>query len=303
MESKSSSNSLDTYSLKFCSCRNIYPIRLIKPCERYKYDGQNQLRLVLDDLNSNDMVIDCAVGDNPKRSFFWCAKCHSVSYGCEYCVNCAISFENPVAKKKKDLVIKKIERQKLNLLNEIEEREEDSDADLDATEFLRRQLILVEEQLKEQKKIKNKKKLTWPFSTMKGNARTINSITEISNEIETNPNVLKTNQDYCKGIKGTSHFLTQPYFNMLKDLPCEYMHIVCLGVVKRMVVLTFKVGENRDRITNRKLSDPKTFDILIVLIQVPREFGRRYRSLDFGVMKASELRNIILFFPISLGLH
>lgn len=136
---------------------------------------------------------------------------------------------------------------------------------------------------------------------MKGNERTIDSINEIVNAIENDPDILRTNPDFCKGIKGKSLFLEQPYFNMLKDLPCEYMHLLCLGVVKRLVELGFKVGENRDRVTNRPLTDPRVFNLLIALLQVPREFGRRCRSMDFGVMKACEFRNILIFFfPVVL---
>ena len=79
------------------------------------------------------------------------------------------------------------------------------------------------------------------------------------------------------------------------------MHLVCLGVVKRMVELNFKVGENRERQTKRKLTPPNLFNELIKSIQVCREFSRRCRNLDFGVMKASEFRNLVLFFfPIIL---
>ena len=85
-ESKSSSTGLDTYSVKFNHCRNIYPIRIIRPCEKYKYDVQEQLQNVLDDINDNGVVIDCCVCDNPVRSnVIRCAKCHSAKFPCEYC--------------------------------------------------------------------------------------------------------------------------------------------------------------------------------------------------------------------------
>ena len=92
LESKSTLNSIDIYSLKFDHCRNIYPIRLIKPCERYKYDVQKQLKQVLDDINENDVVIECCVFDNPKRSDARCAKTASAKFGCEYCEECAEFF-------------------------------------------------------------------------------------------------------------------------------------------------------------------------------------------------------------------
>lgn len=95
LESKSSFNSLDTYSIKFNHCRNIYPIRIIKPCEKFKFDVQEQLQYVLDDIIENDFEIDCTVLDNPKRSDLRCAKSACAKFGCEYCFNCAVSFVDP----------------------------------------------------------------------------------------------------------------------------------------------------------------------------------------------------------------
>lgn len=68
MESKSSLNTLDIYTVKFNNCRAIYPIRIIKPCNKYKFDEQLQLKNVLDDINSTNVIIDCGVFDNLKRS-------------------------------------------------------------------------------------------------------------------------------------------------------------------------------------------------------------------------------------------
>ena len=150
-------------------------------------------------------------------------------------------------------------------------------------------------------KSKCRKQLTWPCSTREGHLRTIDGIKEISNAIAENPDLVKSDPDFCKGIKAKSLLLEQPFFNILKDMPCEYMHLLCLGVVKRMVELNFKVGENRDRKTKRKLSSPEMYNEKIKLIQLVREFRRRCRNLDLSVMKASEFRNLILFlFPIVL---
>lgn len=105
-----------------------------------------------------------------------------------------------------------------------------------------------------------------------------------------------------KGFWGTSHLLNQPNFHFINDIPAEYMHLGCLGCVKRMVELSFNVGENRSRITKRKLSDPSDYNKLIASILVSREFRRRIRNLDFGVFKAQEYRNMILFyFPIVIN--
>lgn len=63
-----------------------------------------------------------------------------------------------------------------------------------------------------------------------------------------------------------------------------------------MLELTFLVGENRTRMTTRRLTHPSIFNELMKEIQVVREFSRRVRELDFAVLKAQELRNIVLFF-------
>ena len=177
----------------------------------------------------------------------------------------------------------------------------DSENKTEQINTLKQLLLDLKKEKKEDMLKKCRKQLTWPASTMEVNPRTIENVTEITEEIERNPQILKSDADFCKGIKGRSLLLNQPNFNMIEDVQCEYMHLVCIGVVKRLTELTYKVGENRERITKRKLSDPKVFNDMIRLIQVAREFSRRCRNLDFGVMKASEFRNLLLFFfPIVL---
>ena len=139
-----------------------------------------------------------------------------------------------------------------------------------------------------------KKQLVWPYETRNGKLRTVNSVRQIVNLIMENEGPL--DRHVAKGITGKSHFLDQPRFNYITSIPCEYLHLVCLGVVKRVIILTFKVGERRDRITKRKLSDPSLFNQLISSVQVVREFGRRCRNLDLSVYKGQEFCNVILFF-------
>ena len=241
-ESNSSSFSLDIYCLNFHGCRHVYPIRLIKPYEKFRYDEQEELQNVVDDVNEADFTIYTGVFDNPKRSVVKNVKSHAARHPCEYC-------ECPA----------------VNYIDETMQRN----------------------------------KLTWPPTTMNGRPRTITAIRRIVNRIEDEDNDEILTDDYLKGIKGRSVFLDLPNFNIVLDMPTEYMHLVCLGVVKRMVELTYKVGENRSRITIRPRTDPKLFNDLIRLVKVPREFPRRCRNLDPAVYKAQEYRNVILFlFPL-----
>ena len=145
-----------------------------------------------------------------------------------------------------------------------------------------------------------RKQLTWPPSTMNGRPRTITGIRRIVNRIEEDSEEILS-QNYLKGIKGRSAFLDQQNFDFILDMPCEYMHIVCIGVVKRQLELIYKIGKDRPRVTTRPRLDPKVFNDLIRLVRSPREYSRRCRNLDTAVYKAQEYRNVIIcFFPIVL---
>ena len=117
---------------------------------------------------------------------------------------------------------------------------------------------------------------------MHGQLRTVPEIQRITERLK---NEQLTSQE-AKGFYGTSTLLQLPTFNFIDSIPAEYMHSVCHGVIKRLLELSFKVGETRERITARKLSDPQQYNDLIANVQVPRDFSRRLRTLDLGVMKA-----------------
>ena len=296
MESKSSLVSLDTYCLKFEGCRNIYPIRIVRPCNRYKYDELKIVQEVLTEINENDLVIDCTVMDKPKRSMSKCLKSSAAKFPCEYCENAAVHCVVDINKKAASLILRNYELREESLSQQIENVRQTQDSEAEEIEDLQEEIDNLNAKKEAELSKTGRKHLTWPASTRTGNLRTLDKIRDIVNEIEENPEILRTDPDSCKGIKGKSPFLDQPNFHMIDDMPCEYMHCVCIGVGRRCVELTFRVEETRERKTKRKLSDPKLFNDLIILVQLPREFGRRCRALDFGVFKASEFRNIILFF-------
>ena len=134
---------------------------------------------------------------------------------------------------------------------------------------------------------------------MNGPPRTREEIREIIEKIENN---VPMSIDEAKGVKGRSLFFDLPSFNFVNNIVVEYLHLVCLGVVKKCVELTFRVGESRFRITKRKLSLLSQFNSEIVGVLVVREFNRRIRDLDFSVYKGQEFRNLVLFFfPLILN--
>ena len=138
--------------------------------------------------------------------------------------------------------------------------------------------------------------VVWPSSTVISEERTTEQIEDICNLLDVS---IAKNSDELKGIKGPSELLTYPDFDYVTSIPTEYMHSVCIGLVKRLLELTFKTGKNRARTTTNKLADPSKYNFHMKKQKVPREFSRRSRSLDLTLLKAQEMRNICLFlFPI-----
>jgi len=120
--------------------------------------------------------------------------------------------------------------------------------------------------------------------------------------------VLDNWQDYSKperfGITGESPLFAIKDLDPIYDMPPEYMHSMCLGVVGNLVELTMAVNKKRPSSNaSFKRIPVESFNIELNDIKVPREFSRRVRQLDPAVWKAEEYRNLILFFfPIVIKL-
>lgn len=291
-DAKSNSISHDVYSVKFDNCQTIYPIRIVRPLKKGSVDNLHQLKLVLDDLYVNNCVVSQFIGDNPKRAFAKHCLCFSSWYPCEYCfakgTKILLNSEENEKHKEKLQLQRQIVSEKISSL-----RESDEQNDLAKLKRLEKDL------LESEKKIKTKKSnIVWPKTSMNAPPRTREEIIDIVEKIE---NKQELTVDERKGIIGRSQFLDLPNFNFVSDMPVDYLHCVCIGVVKRCVGLTFSVGENRSRVTKRKLSSASEFNALIYIIKVPRESSRRIRDLDFAVYKAQEYRNLLIcFFPLVL---
>ena len=133
-------------------------------------------------------------------------------------------------------------------------------------------------------------KIVWPSGTRNGEQRTREKIISVIEEIEND-----ANHNTIMGIQQRSLLLELPGFDYVNSIPAEYMHSVAIGLVKKLIELCFKVGETRPRQTKRRLYVPSAFNSEILTIKVPREFSRRCRKMDFSVLKAQEMRNILIF--------
>ena len=85
---------------------------------------------------------------------------------------------------------------------------------------------------------KKQKHLVWPPSTCDGPLRTKEDIISIA-EMHDNDDQSQLTSDDVKGIVGRSLLLDVPGFDFVIAIPTEYMHLACLGVVKRFVTIYF----------------------------------------------------------------
>ena len=262
----------------------------MRPLHGYKVDSKKQLGHVLNDLLDNSCRISQYIGDNPKRSDAKDVKNHASWHPCEYCYAKGTKIELSGNLKTREKLT-----QQIQLISEkICECETYPDSPYKNSQI--ENLTLLKDELQKSLNcLKKKSNILWPASTMNCTHRSRQSILDIIEKIENNE---KLNFDESKGIKGRSLLLDIPNFNFVYDVPAEYLHSGCLGVIKRLVCLTFNVGERRPRITKRKLSSTQKFNELMSVTKVTKEFPRRGRSLDFSVFKGLEFRNIGIFFFI-----
>ena len=280
---------LDVYSIKFANCKQIFPIRVIKPLHKYTIEHVNQLKLVVDDIYANNYIVSHFIGDQPKRSNARQCLCFSSWYPCEFCFAKGTKIVTNSAENKKErekiILQKDLVKEKITALKDTGSQ---NTMELTKLKKLEKDLITAEQKMKVKKS-----NIVWPKTSRNGPPRTREEIIEIVDKLENN---VPLSIDEAKGIKGRSLFLDLPRFNFVNNVTVEYLHLVCLGVVKKCVELTFCVGESRPRTTKRKLSLPSQFNSQIHDILVPGEWNRRIRELDFGVYKGQEFRNLVLFF-------
>ena len=283
-QSKSSPVSLDIYTTSFTNCRTVYPLTILRPLNRYQVGYREHLEAIIQELHSSNCTITKFVGDNPKRAIVREALNHASHYACEYCTSKA--GRTPIQKQNSEV----------EGVTDAIKFMEDMSGSSKMTSTKEKHLQCLTKLRKSLNTTKHRTQLAWPSSTAtQGEFRSDAKTEAIVCGIEAG----EMDRDEAKGIIGRSLFLDINYFNFTTDIPAEYMHSVCIGLVRRVLELTFTVGETRTRVTTRRLSSPAKYNSLMSTVKVPREFSRRLRNLDLSVIKAQEYRNIItVLFPI-----
>ncbi|XP_039308167.1 uncharacterized protein LOC113006034 isoform X2 [Solenopsis invicta] len=111
---------------------------------------------------------------------------------------------------------------------------------------------------------------------------------------------LRTDEEYIRITdrdhhKGTSPLSRLP-MEMVTQVPVDYMHLVCIGVVKKLLTawITGKYGK-KAKLSGRNI-DVVSKRLELLSHYCPRDFARKPRSLsDYSDYKATEGRQFILY--------
>jgi len=109
---------------------------------------------------------------------------------------------------------------------------------------------------------------------------------------------LRTDNSFRTKANEEHHLSSCPFtsikVDMIRNFPLDYMHLTCLGVVRRLLYLWIK-GPLETRLDQRSV---KEISHMLVLFseQIPSEFARKPRSVEYlDRWKATELRQFLLY--------
>ena len=110
----------------------------------------------------------------------------------------------------------------------------------------------------------------------------------------------RTDESFSNTEDEDHHIQPSPFYEtsvpMVSGFPHDYMHLVCLGVVRRLLDLWIGTcGMLKSRISSRQVSLISA-KLLALRMYIPSEFAQRPRGLDERLRwKATELRQFLLY--------
>ena len=109
---------------------------------------------------------------------------------------------------------------------------------------------------------------------------------------------LRTDDSFRQQLQPEHHFgvsdLLRLNIGLVSHVALDYMHLICLGVVKRLIIFWVK-GPKIVRFSKEQLNVASQI-LLSMKFCIPKEFARKPRSLDdIDRWKATELRQFLLY--------
>ena len=164
--------------------------------------------------------------------------------------------------------------------------------------------------LRNQKSHSGKKACDYCYGSAAHDRRPIWGVRTLNQEPRTMSRLLQDYEDHDEngtplevfGYNGKSALLDLlPGFDIVENVPVDPMHLLYLGIARALFELLFHVGQNRATNMKRPRATTKGLDMKLPRLQTPTEIVRRPRAIDFKNYKASEWRNLVLYyFPIVL---
>ena len=125
-----------------------------------------------------------------------------------------------------------------------------------------------------------------------------------------NSNIIRTNETYrtqvqkaikesCpyEGVKGSCWI--SKYIDIPEQVALDFMHLTCLGTVKKLFDLWLFQYKNKDNELNDyyfSQQDKELMDSILLNVKYPSEISRSQRSIkDIKTFKANEFRNLIFY--------
>lgn len=113
---------------------------------------------------------------------------------------------------------------------------------------------------------------------------------------------LRSDDDFIQKIDNNYHkpdttcsLLNIPYFKPITNVPLDYMHLICLGIMRKLLNLWLHGGVQY-RLQHRAVDEISTRLITHCKPSIPIKFARKPRRLDcLKLWKATEYRLILLY--------
>lgn len=110
---------------------------------------------------------------------------------------------------------------------------------------------------------------------------------------------LRTNESFRNKTDADHHHgpspLEETSLNMVSGFPLDYMHLVCLGIMRRLLLLWLKMGPLTCRLSGFQINTLSE-RLLNARRNVPMEFARKPRALrEIDRWKATEFRQFLLY--------
>ncbi len=149
----------------------------------------------------------------------------------------------------------------------------------------------------------SKDKGVFPARTFGAELRTDSELRAIASRVDADDfSSDEDKEEICRGIKKTSPLARLEYLDLIRDIPCEPMHLIHLGIVRRILNLSFASGSSKAKDVKFKRSNDDGVNAALLRTKSLPEFSRRTRRLDIANYKAEEFRNVILgFWPAFLN--